>query len=121
MIIIPFVSCSDSDIISPEFEKEFKKIAYDSISESEKETIIINWEDAKITYGYYESGSCENTFVSNNNERMCFFNLTGPMSLSNWDKLVAVSFKTINDALLGPIIIILDFDRKETIGGVGRL
>jgi hypothetical protein len=120
-IILTFLSCSDSDIISPELEKEFKKIAYDSISESEKETITINWTDAIITHGYYDTGSCKNIFVSDNNEKMCFFFLTGTISLSNRKKLVAVSFKTINDPLLGPIIRILDYNRKETIGGVGRL
>ncbi|MCB0732259.1 MAG: hypothetical protein KDC88_14640 [Ignavibacteriae bacterium] len=99
----------------------YKEIAYNSLSEREKSSLTVDWQDAKIENGIYKKGQCENEFISGNENRLCFFVKDENISLLEYQKLIAVIFNTNDDALLGPIIVIVDPEGPKVIGGVGRL
>lgn len=117
ILIFAMVSCNEDNFNN----LKYKEIAYNSLSEREKSTLTVDWQDAKIENGIYKKGQCENELIINDENRLCFFVNNENISLVEFQKLVAVIFNTTNDALLGPIIVIIDPEETRVIGGVGRL
>lgn len=119
---ICFVNCSDdSNPLSPGAEMNYREIAYASLSEGEKESLSKDWREADVIQGEYGKDSIDNNIVINSENKMYFFLSDTTVNLSNNQVLVAVSFNTVNDALLGPITVIIDPRKETVIGYVGRL
>lgn len=77
---------------------EMREIAWASLSENAKETVIGNWKDAKVTE---EQPSVINEVHLNGKEKPT--------------KLIKVIFNTSEDRLLGPIGIYIDPSTKKII------
>lgn len=71
---------------------EIKRIAWDYLSDQAKSTVTTNWKCSVVTEAVY--------------------NETGAY---------AVSFKTKDDALLGPIVVYVNKQTKEVLGQATRL
>lgn len=122
IFLITFIfGCSDSSITSPEVKSKFKKIAFDSLTEGQKETLTKTLDDATYLEGNYQSGNCPNMFVTKSKGEMCFMISNQEIQLFYNQKLIGILFNTTNDALLGPIIVIIDYKTEDIIGNVGRL
>ena len=120
LISILLISCSDIDITTPFEGVKMRDAAYASLSDIEKESITIDLEDAPVLRGYYSNKSCTNGFVSNKGDLKCFSLNDANMKLRDSQILGAVVFNTSNDALLGPLIIIVEPENNLVIGRVFR-
>lgn len=89
------MGCSDSKDYGPDLD--VKEVAWNVLSEKEKDTVIHNWKNA-----YVEEGAFSIFHPENLGEQECY----------------AVRFNTKDDSLLGPIVIYVAKDKK-TILGVG--
>ena len=88
LVVTPVLfSCNKSE---DELE-EIREIAWNSLTEREKESVTIDWEDAVIESGTYE----------NNEVHM-------------------VRFNTTDDPLLGPIVVYVDKNNKKVLGQLLR-
>jgi hypothetical protein len=81
--------CKGEDCCSAPID--YREIAWNSISNAERETVNINWKDAKVE---------ETTF--------------------NNKPVYSVLFTTSQDALLGPLIIYIDPVSKQVVGKGAR-
>lgn len=125
-------------------EMEMRKIAWDSLSEGEKKSVVkddadrsavvdgkkevnINetdvWKYAEVGLARYKNIASLNTIkVVYKGEKPELDIIT---KIKRWylqnHKVVRVSFKTTMDGLLGPITLYIDPDNKEIIGGELRL
>lgn len=114
------LSCSDSSVgSSDDKENRLKKAAYDSVSDYESRTIIGGWKDGIVEYGICSILNGKPAFKSLD-YTLRFFILDEDFSFEEYQKLVSVTFNTINDSLLGPIIIILEPDEELVVGVVLR-
>jgi len=114
-------SCSDDENnIENEYNK-FRTIAYNSISDEEKATIVGNWQDAEVINGVFKSDVCAYEFIRENQGRICFFLKDENIMLDKNQQLVAVIFNTVNDSLLGPILVIVDPNSEIAVGFAARL
>ncbi len=121
-IALFFTGCFDFDLSTTPFNGEImRQAAYESLTDSEKETLTINWEDALVVQGHYESNECDNVFVSGANEHKCFGVKDSSTKLSYMQKLGAVVFNTNDESLVGPIIVIMDPQNNSVVGYVFRL
>ena len=98
----------------------YKEVAYNALSQDQKLSLAVDWKDTRVIGGVYNNTQCENEFISHENDRMCFSAYNEMFDLVANQKLVAVYFNTMNDALLGPIIVIVDPANMQAIGIVGR-
>lgn len=73
----------------PPVEESYRRIAWRSLSEGEKITVTIDWEEARVVRGNYW--------------------LTG-------QEAIMVTFYTIDDDLLGPIIVYIHPETQEILG-----
>jgi hypothetical protein len=122
VIALLFTGCFDFDLPTTPFEGEImRQVAYESLTETEKETLTISWEDALVVQGHYESDECENVFVSGASEHKCFGVKDSITKLSYMQKLGAVVFNTNDQSLVGPIIVIMDPQNNSVVGYVFRL
>jgi len=94
--------------------------AYKSLTDQQKESLTIQWQDALVEQGYYQTGNCPDIVVINSNNKLCFNLEDGNTQLQLNQKLVAVSFGTKDVILLGPMIMIIDPTNENVIGFVGR-
>ncbi len=78
LAIIPFISSCKKDN-DTDSNTQIREIAWSSLSEQDKSTVIIDWKKAPVTETTYQEKSS-----------------------------YAVSFNTSDDALLGPIIVYID-------------
>lgn len=86
--LIPLISSCNKDnetAIDPTLQ--IKEIAWNSLSEQEKSTVIIDWKQAPVSETSYNQ---KNVYV--------------------------VRFNTSDDALLGPITIYIDISSKMVLG-----
>ena len=104
-----------------ENEVDYRLIAYESISDEEKTSILKDWREAELIGGIYKRDMCDNEFHGQSMGRLCFFLISQEIELFENQYLVAVIFPTTNDSLLGPIIVIVDPSSRLAIGMVGRL
>jgi hypothetical protein len=68
-------------------ENELRRIAWNSLTKNERDTVVHDWREAVVTFGQYE-------------ERETAF----------------VAFRTNLDELLGPITVIIDRQGREVVG-----
>lgn len=86
LAITPIISgCKKDD--TKDFDTQVKEIAWNSLSEQEKATVIVEWEDAIVKETNYEEKSS-----------------------------YSVIFNTSYDALLGPITVYIDKTSLEVLG-----
>ncbi len=115
------VGCSDdSDLLSPSGQKHFRLIAYESLSESEQSTII-DWQNGKVEAGTYQSADDSHSIVLDSQNRIPFATNSSGVKLFDGQKLIAVTFETKVDALLGPIILIIEPCSENVIGYMLRM
>lgn len=113
--------CSGDEITSPTDQLKYKQIAYNSLSDAEKASLTKDWQNSDYKDGNYRKDTCDNTFAANSGDKICFAKSDSTISLSLDQKLCAVIFNTTNDALLGPIIDIVDPQTEKTAGYALRL
>ena len=118
VILIIFPGCEDEE--REENLSDYRSIAFESLSDNEKETLMEDWREAEVIEGIFKDDECDYEFHGPPMGRLCFFLTVPEIELINQQNLVAVIFHTINDALLGPIIIIIDPESEMAIGTVGR-
>ena len=90
LVIIPFISNCKKDK-EPDLNLQIREIAWNSLSDQQKNTVNIDWKQAPVTESTY-------------NQKSAF----------------AVIFNTSNDALLGPIIVYVETSSKVVLGQVLR-
>lgn len=88
LALIPFISNCKKETDS---NSQVREIAWNSLSQQEKSTVIVDWKQAPVTESTY-------------NEKIVY----------------AVRFNTSDDALLGPITVYVDISTKVVLGQVLR-
>ncbi len=91
LAVIPFISSCKKDN-DTDLNAQIREIAWSSLSEQEKSTVIIDWKNAPVTETTYQ-------------EKNIYF----------------VSFKTSKDLVLGPILVYIDKTSLVVIGYAMRL
>ena len=62
LIAVYFTGCSDdSDILSPNAKMNYRKIAYESLTQGEKESITVDWKEADVYKGVYRNDKGDKT------------------------------------------------------------
>ena len=112
---------SKSGTLSPTEKLSYRTIAYDRLSEQEKESIISDWQDAEVRQGIYQYNNSHIIFFVDSKTKLHFLLDDSDFILYPAQPLIAVIFNTVDDALLGPIVIIIEPKSKTPIGFVGRL
>ena len=116
-----FAACSDDGISIPEQQSEVRTIAYNSLSDVEKASISDDWHNSAVIEGKYLSKGDFNVFVFDSEIEAYFYLSDLTVDLYSGKKLSAVRFNTVDDALLGPITVIVDLSDKKAIGQFLRL
>jgi len=120
ILFLTEAGCSDnSNVLTPFEEMNYRKVAYESLSEQSKSTVI-NWLGGKIERGIYQEKNGSNTIILNSGFQMGFVINTSNVNLINGQSLIMVTFITKNDHVLGPMILIIDPITNKVIGGVQR-
>lgn len=86
LALIPFISSCKKDK-EADSNMQIREIAWNSLTEQSKSTVIIDWKKAPVSESTY-----------------------------NQKSVYAVVFKTSDDALLGPIMVYIDILTKEVLG-----
>ena len=86
LALIPFISSCKKEK-ETDSNSQVREIAWNSLSEQAKSTVIIDWKQAPVTESTY-----------------------------NQKSVYAVSFNTSDDALLGPIIVYVETSTKVVLG-----
>ncbi len=88
LALIPFISsCKKDNETSVDPKLQIREIAWNSLSEQSKSTVIIDWKLAPVNEETYKQKS-----------------------------VYAVSLNTSDDALLGPITVFIDISSKVVLG-----
>ena len=67
------ISCSDnSDLLSSSGKMKYREIAYESLSDNEREELNGNWENADVKEGRYQLMNGANTIVIDSQNRLYF-------------------------------------------------
>ena len=86
LALIPVISnCNKEN--EADLQLQIREIAWNSLSEQEKLTVIVDWKQAPVSESTYNKKS-----------------------------VYAVRFNTTNDALLGPITVYVDISTKVVLG-----
>lgn len=121
ILVITFISCSEkSNFLLPVDKMEYRKIAYDSLSDEEKGTLTTDWKEAEVKQGNYLFKDNINWIVFDSENKSGFALMKTDIVLINDQPLVLVIFHTNIDALLGPIALIIDPGTKEIAGAFLR-
>jgi len=107
-------------MLAPINAHNYRRIAYESLSSSEKESLTKCWCVAPVRLGKYKIED-QISVISINQDNQWSFKLynENTILLTN-QRLVAVTFSTVGDALIGPIIIIIDQNNEKVIGACLR-
>ena len=125
--IVFLIGCSkDSSVLSPQDKTAYKDIAYKSLTAQEKSTLI-NPDTALIDEGNYKYENNALVILSPRHkiyidkDHIIYFGLidTSIVLVDN-QKLISVLFNTTQDALIGPIDVIIDPFSNQAIGQVFR-
>ena len=119
-IFLVFTSCSDLSTF-PENDNTYREVAYNSLSNQEKETLTVDWKVGRVDEGIYKKKDDNDILELSSGAKLYFLSRVETEYLRDGYKLFAVSFNTKYDALIGPIIVIVDPYLKQAIGGGGRL
>ena len=118
---ILFTSCSNTDDpLSPSYSSEelmeFRNIAWNDLSTSEIETVIISKEESIIQYATISSKDGI-WYYKIDEKNKCTFALTNSnIDFRNDQTFVIITINTSDDALLGPIVVILEPNSKQVFG-----
>jgi hypothetical protein len=91
LALIPFISSCKKEK-GTDSNSQVREIAWNSLSEQAKSTVIVDWKQAPVIESTY-----------------------------NQKSVYAVSFNTSDDALLGPITVYVDTSTKVVLGQALRL
>lgn len=117
ILILAFTfSCSDENSTNPFEANKMRETAYSSLTEMERESLTINWNEAPVVLGNFKSASCKNSFYSDKTQFLCFGLSDSTITLREGQILSAVIFYTTNDPLLGPLIVVIDPDKNMVVG-----
>ena len=120
-LVITFIRCSEkSNFLLPVDKMEYRKIAYESLSDEEKGTLTTDWKEAEVTQGKYLFENNIDWIVFDPGNKSGFVLMKPEVVLINNQPLVLVIFNTKVDALLGPIGLIIEPGTKDVIGGFLR-
>ena len=112
--------CSNnSNVLTPFVEMNYRNVAYESLSEQSKATVI-NWQDGKVGKGIYQGKNGSNIILLDSGSQIGFVFNTSNVEVINGQRLIMVTFNTKDDPLLGPMILIIDPITNKVIGGVQR-
>lgn len=121
LLVLIFISCSEkSNFVLPVDQMEYRKIAYENLSDEEKGTLTTDWKEAEVKRGNYLFKDNINWIVFDTGDKSGFSLMRSNVVLINNQPLVLVIFHTNVDALLGPIALIIEPGAKEIVGGFLR-
>ncbi len=121
LLVLIFISCSEkSNFVLPVDQMEYRKIAYENLSDEEKGTLTTDWKEAEVKRGNYLFKDNINWIVFDTGDKSGFSLMRSNVVLINNQPLVLVIFHTNVDALLGPIALIIEPGTKEIVGGFLR-
>ena len=104
----------------------FRLVAYTHLSEQDRQSLSNDWRKARVSSCSYVQESNVNLCVQNPDKRdftydFTFVTASPSIDLKANQALVTVLFNTIHDALLGPIIVVIDPEAKVVVGYVLRI
>ena len=122
LLTIFLLSCSHEDnILSPLVATNFRKVAYESLSQESKASLTNCWCVAPVKSGRYKFENGKHIISINKKDELHFM-LNNPITnLESNQRLIAIIFNTKQDALLGPLIVIIDPNSELVIGYLARL
>jgi len=121
LIVLFLIGCSEAEEgISPFQQAKFRKIAYASLSVQEAATLTNDWKTAPVKIGIYKNDNGTNTIIIDGNNRWGFGIYDQNITLTPNQILIAVTFNTSNDPLIGPLTLIIEPQSENVIGGVLR-
>ena len=113
-------SCSnDADVISPNQQINYRQVAFNSLSQQSK-TEITDWQNGKVELGRYRKINGVDWIIFDSGNKYTIAVTSPGIELTEGQNLVAVYFQTKDDALLGPIIIIVEPGLESVVGIVPR-
>ncbi len=118
-LIVLFGCSKDSGVLSPQEKTTYKEIAYNSLTSQEKSTLI-NPDNAVIVQGNYKYVNGNHKILIGPNLSYYFVCIDKKVVLLNGQTLIFVRFNTANDALLGPIVVIINPITNMVVGGFLR-
>ena len=89
LFMISLSACEKEEVLSPEME--YRRIAWESLSDAERQTVTTDWPKAQLYYTKYKD-----------------------------EDVAAVHFNTKLDGLLGPITLYISVSTKKVVGGIPR-
>lgn len=115
-------SCSEeSGILTSGQIFNYRKIAREGLIEDEKQLLIMDWRESPVVLGNYEKNGDTHILVIDLETKYYLFLRQPKINLALNQSLAAVAFHTNVDALLGPIITIIDPISGTAIGSFLRL
>ncbi len=120
LLFILFGCSEGSNLLTPIESNVYRQIAYNSLDESTKQSINEDWQVVPVYSGKYHSDKSEHKIIFDSKSSLPFVFYDQATELHENQVLVAVTFHTINDPLLGPTTTIIDYKSKIIIGGVLR-
>ena len=121
-VLLIFFACKDSvNGVDDNKKIAYRLSAYNSLTESDKSTITSDWQNAPVNSGVYTSNEYGGPAILLEGYSLPVGYLT-PLSrtFEEGTPLVTVTFNTNNEALLGPIVVILLAEDATVIGSFGR-
>ena len=119
-LMILVLGCSDDDeILSPINSNNYRKIAYESLSLDDRESLTKCWCLAPVRFGEYSYTINENrinTIIIDDSNRWSFALIDENIQLFSGQRLIAVIFNTDIDPVVGPIVTIINPNTDEVIG-----
>ena len=113
-LVLFIISCNNEDNILNSFDSaNYRKIAYESLTPESKETLTVRTGKYKNENGSY-------IITIDDQNRWNFFITDLNTDLQSNQNLIAVTFSTTSDALLGPLTLIINPESKTVIGEVLR-
>jgi hypothetical protein len=98
--------------LAPAAEREYRELAWEQLSEEDKAHVITPKDEALVEY----VGAADAAVIPLEGKEQLLEDIR-----SQGGKLVAVTYRTDQDALLGPITILFDPESKEPIGTIVRM
>jgi len=120
-LVLFIISCNNEDNILNSFDSaNYRKIAYESLTPESKETLTKCWCVAPVRTGKYKNENGSHIITIDDQNRWNFFITDLNTDLQSNQNLIAVTFSTTSDALLGPLTLIINPESKTVIGEVLR-
>ena len=107
-------------------EQAFRLIAYTHLSEQDRQSLSSDWRKARVASCSYIQESSVHLCVQNPDKRdftydFGFVAANPDIELKANQTLITVLFNTVDDPLLGPIIVVIDPEAKVVVGYVLRI